>query len=115
MLERGREVDRVVGPTSVERLRLMYRKKAEGGGRRADETVGSGQSAVGSKSEIENQKSEIALPPSAFRPPPPLTRTVATSGRWAMRGRRRHLLPRRRADAVHRLGHAGEVGGRCVV
>jgi len=27
MLEHGREVDRVVGPTSVARLKLMYRKQ----------------------------------------------------------------------------------------
>ena len=52
------------------KLTARVEKRAESGGRRAEGEVGSGQWAVGSKSEIRNPKSESLFPPSALRPPP---------------------------------------------
>jgi thioredoxin 1 len=59
MLERGREVDRVVGPASVERLRQMYRSKGSG-------VRGQGPEEGNPKSEIQNPKSPL-VPHPAWR------------------------------------------------
>ncbi len=87
MLERGREVDRVVGPTSVERLKLMFR---------------------GGNPQSQNPQSQIPLP-SPLSSLPSSGLAVRAAGR-PPGGRCADLLPRRLADAVHWLGHAGEVG-----
>ena len=57
MLERGREVERVVGPASVERLRRMYRSKGSG-------VKGQGPEERNPKSEIQNPKSPVAPHPA---------------------------------------------------
>ena len=52
------------GFLTVGKLTARVEKRAEGGGRRAEEEAGRSQWAVGGKSEIRNPKSEIPLPPS---------------------------------------------------
>ena len=49
------------------KLTARVDKRAEGGGRRAEEEGGSTPWAAGSKSEIRNPKSEILTPPSTLR------------------------------------------------
>ena len=58
------------GFLSFGKLTARVERRAEGGGRTAEREVGSGQWAVGSKSEIRNRKSKIPSPPSALRLPP---------------------------------------------
>ncbi len=58
------------GFLSLGKLTARVEKRAEGGGRRAEREVASGQWAVNPKSEIRNPKSETFTPPSALRLPP---------------------------------------------
>ena len=63
------------GFLAIGKLTARVEKRAEGGGRRVEGEVGSGQWAVGSKSEIRNPKSEISNPQSPIPNPLFVVRT----------------------------------------
>jgi tRNA-specific 2-thiouridylase len=67
----------------------LAEERAEGGGRRAEEEVGSGQWTAGRKSEIRNPKSEMSDPPSALRPPPSASRPLPSPFRCEVKIRYR--------------------------
>ena len=94
VVERGKEIDRIVGQTSIDRLKLKLWKNSAVGSQHNSPRLAAASSRSGQWAAKKEKSSAFRLPPSAFRLPPsafPLPPVPVPNGGRILRGAAKNL------------------------